>query len=131
MTTPEEYETLQQWAFHIEPWFTHDGESWTGTYPNADWSVSAPTEEEAHDKLGAEFIQHQNAGEDDLAYANAVMLRHLRKPVPGMYAMANELYLELKDEPRADMDRAFKEAEAKRLRGETYTKDDYLRSREG
>ena len=67
MTTPDEYETLQQWAFQMEPVFTDDGESWTGSYPGADWSVSALTEAEARQKLGEEFIRRQNAGEDALA----------------------------------------------------------------
>jgi len=117
MTTPDEYEILQQWAFEVEPVFTQEGESWTGSYPGADWSVSAPTEAEAREKLGAEFIRRQNAGE------------HLQEPIAGVYAMDNEVYLQLRDEPWTEHSRAFKEAEAKRLRGETYTKEDYLRGR--
>lgn len=131
MTTPDEYETLQQWAFQMEPVYTDDGESWTGSYPGADWSVSAPTEAEAREKLGEEFIRRQNAGEDALAYADAVYLRHLQEPVPGVYAMDNEVYLELKDEPWTEHGRAFKEAEAKRVQGLPYTKEDYLRGRDG
>lgn len=131
MTTPDEYETLQQWAFQMEPVYTDDGESWTGSYPGADWSVSAPTEAEAREKLGEEFIRRQNAGEDALRYADAVYLRHLQEPVPGVYAMDNEVYLELKDEPWTEHGRAFKEAEAKRVQGLPYTKEDYLRGRDG
>lgn len=131
MTTPDEYETLQQWAFQMEPVFTDDGESWTGSYPGADWSVSAPTEAEAREKLGEEFIRRQNAGEDALAYADAVYLRHLQEPVPGVYAMDNEVYLQLKDEPWTEHGRAFREAEAKRVQGLPYTKEDYLRGRDG
>ena len=119
---------LRQWAFQIEPQFTKSGESWTGSYPGADWSVSAPTEEEARERLGEEFSRRQNAGEDPLAYADAIFLRHLQHPVPGVYAMDNELYRELLHEG-ADMSRVVKEAEQKRLRGEPYTKNDYLRSR--
>jgi hypothetical protein len=131
MTTPDEYEILQQWAFEMEPVFTQEGESWTGSYPGADWSVSAPTEAQAREKLGEEFIRRQNAGEDALAYADAVYLRHLQEPVPGVYAMANEVYLQLKDEPWTEHGRAFKEAEAKRVQGLPYTKEDYLRGRDG
>jgi hypothetical protein len=130
MTTSDEDNPLLRWAFHMEPLFTHEGGSWTGSYPGADWSVSAPTEAEAREKLGEEFIRRQNAGEDALAYADAVYLRHLQEPVPGVYAMDNEVYLELKDEPWTEHGRAFKEAEQKRLRGETYTKEDYLRGRD-
>src|ERR1700733_3453097 len=130
MTTDDGYETLRQWAFHMEPLFIQHGESWTGSYPDADWSVSARTKEEAQDKLGAEFIRRQNAGEDALAYSDTVYLRHLQKPVPGVYAMDNELYRELRGEG-ADTHRAFREAEQKRMRGETYTKEDYLRGRDG
>lgn len=130
MTTPDEYETLQQWAFQMEPVFTDDGESWTGSYPGADWSVSALTEAEARQKLGEEFIRRQNAGEDALGYADAVYLRHLQEPVPGVYAMDNDVYLQLKDEPWTEHGRAFKEAEAKRAQGLPYTIEDYLRGRE-
>jgi hypothetical protein len=131
MTTPDEYETLQQWAFQMEPVFTDDGGSWTGSYPGADWSVSAPTEAEAREKLGKEFVRRQNAGEDALGYADAVYLRHLQEPVPGVYAMDNEVYLQLKDEPWTEHGRAFKEAEAKRVQGQPYTKEDFLRGRDG
>ena len=131
MTTPDEYETLQQWAFQMEPIFTHDGESWTGCYPGADWSVSAPTEAEAREKLQAEFIRRQNTGDDPLGYADAVYLRHLQEPIPGVYAMDNEVYLQLRDEPWTEHSRAFKEAEAKRVQGLPYTKEDYLRGGDG
>ncbi len=131
MTTPEEYETLQRWAFQMEPIFTHDGESWTGCYPGADWSVSAPTEAEAREKLGEEFIRRQNTGDDPLGYADAIYLRHLQEPIPGVYAMDNEVYLQLRDEPWTEHSRAFKEAEAKRVQGLPYTKEDYLRGRDG
>jgi hypothetical protein len=128
-TTPEE---LMRYAFHMEPVFEQKGEVWVGSYPTVEWSVTAPTEAQAREKLGEEFIKRQNAGEDAraLAYADEVHLRHLRKPIPGLYAMDNEVYLQLRDEPWTEHGRAFKEAEAKRLRGETYTKEDYLRRRE-
>ncbi len=65
-----------------------------------------------------------------MRYADAVYLRHLQEPVPGVYAMDNDVYLQLKDEPWTEHGRAFKEAEAKRVQGLPYTIEDYLRGRE-
>ena len=114
---------LMRWAFHMDPQVTQNGESWTASYPEADWSVSAPSREEALQRLGEEFIRRQNAGENALGYADAVYLRHLQNPIPGVYAMDNEVFLQLRDEPWTEHSRAFKEAEEKRVLGEPYTKE--------
>lgn len=60
----------------------HDG-MWTAHYPEADWSVCAPTKEEAHQRLGEEFSARRTAGNDPLAYADDVYRRHLREPIRG------------------------------------------------
>lgn len=116
-------------AFHMEPQLQESDGRWTARYPEADWSVSGSSEDEARNQLREEFIRRQNAGEDVLAYADDVYVRHLQEPIPGVYAMNNELYRELlmAATAEADVHRAFTEAEQKRLAGESYTMADYLR----
>ncbi|MCV7303510.1 hypothetical protein H7J93_28225 [Mycobacterium barrassiae] len=121
---------LTKYAFHMEPQLERSDESWTASYPGADWSVSAPNKESALQRLGEEFIRRQNAGEDPLAYADAVYRRHLREPVQGVSAVDNELYRELVHAPEAERKRAIEEAERRRRLGQPYTKSDYLRHRE-
>lgn len=121
---------LMRWAFHMEPQVKHSGGSWTASYPEADWSVSAPSRQEALQRLGEEFIRRQNAGEDPLAYADAVYRRHLREPVTGVYAVDNELYRELVHAPEAGRNSAIREAERRRRLGGPYTRSDYLRHRD-
>ena len=82
--------------------------------------------ESAGGTVKSQFARRQNAGEDALAYADALYLRHLREPIPGVYAMDNAVYRELR-RVNADMRRAFHEAEANRILGRPYTKADYLR----
>ena len=81
--------------------------------------------------LRKEFIRRQSVGNAAEAYADEIYLRHLREPVPGVYAMSNDLYLQLRERgaSQEDFERAFKEAEEKFLAGETYTMEDYLRPR--
>ena len=64
------------------------------------------------------FSQRQNAGDDPLAYADAVYRRHLHDPVPGVYAVDNELYRELVHAPALDRKRAIQEAERRRRSGQ-------------
>lgn len=118
---------LRRYAFHMEPQLKQGVGSWTAAYPAADWSVSAPSKEEALERLGEEFIRRQNIGEDPLAYADAVYRRHLREPIPGVYAIDNELYRELVRAPESDRKFAIEEAERRRRLGQRYTKSDYLR----
>ncbi|MBV8181451.1 MAG: hypothetical protein JO045_22145 [Mycobacterium sp.] len=114
-----------RWAFHTEPQFEQRGRSWTAWYPGADWTVSAPSKQEAITKLRAESIRR----EDRYASDEAVAARHLQEPIPGIYAMDIGLYNELREtETDADLNRAFKEAERARVAGQTYTKDDYFRN---
>ena len=134
MTTPSDDDPssneLMRYAFHMEPQVSESGGSWTACYPEADWSVSAPSREQALGRLGEEFTRRQNAGEDALAYADAVYRRHLREPVPGVYAMDNELYRKLLREPWTEHQRAFEEAERRRVLGQPYTFSDYLQQRQ-
>ncbi len=80
---------LRRYAFDMEPQVELRGESWTASYPDADWLASGGSREEALQRLGEEFLRRQNAGEDPLAYAEAVYRRHLRTPVVGVYAVDN------------------------------------------
>ena len=96
---------LRRYAFDMEPQVELRGESWTASYPDADWLVSGGSREEALQRLGEEFLRRQNAGEDPLAYAKAVYRRHLRTPVVGVYAVDNELYRELVQAPASERKR--------------------------
>lgn len=119
---------LTEFAFHMDPQSEQlrDG-SWTVKYPRADWSVSGLSEDDAMQKLRDEFIRRQSAGDDPLAYTDQVYREHLRSPIPGVYAMENDLYLEVKDRGYDEIQRVFREAERRRALGQNYTKDDYLR----
>ena len=118
---------LMQYAFHLEPLVETSGDSWTASYPGANWSVSGSSRQEALQRLGKEFIRRQNAGDDPLSHADAVYRRHLRNPVPGVYAVDNELYRALVHAPAPDRERAIREAERRRRSGQAYTMADYLR----
>lgn len=121
---------LTRYAFHMDPQYEECDGMWTARYPEADWSVCAPSKQEAHQRLGEEFIARQNAGTDPLAYADDIYRRHLGEPIPGVYAMDNELYRELLlGRSGEERKRAFAEAELRRALGQTYTKDDYLGER--
>jgi hypothetical protein len=114
----------------MEPQVEASGDLWTASYPGADWSVSGPSSGEALDRLGKEFVRRQNAGEDPLAYADSVYRRHLHAPVPGVYAVDNELYRELVHAPADDRERTIKEAERRRRLGQAYTLSDYRSDRQ-
>ncbi|MCG5434090.1 hypothetical protein LV457_17600 [Mycobacterium sp. MYCO198283] len=118
---------LTKYAFDMEPQVEPGGDTWTAFYPGADWSVSAPSREQALHELRKEFIRRQNAGQDPLAYADAVYRAHLREPIAGVYAVDNELYRELVHAPESNRRRAVQEAERRRRLGQTYTKSDYLK----
>ncbi len=121
---------LRQYAFHIEPQLVANGDTWTASYPGANWSVTGSSEHQALERLGEEFIRRQNAGDDPLSYADDVYRRHLREPVAGVYAVDNELYRELVHAPSAERERTVKEAERRRRLGEAYTLSEYKRDRQ-
>lgn len=120
---------LTRYAFHMDPQVVGGGESWTAAYPGADWSVTGRSPQEALERLGEEFVRRQNAGDDPLAYADAVYRRHLREPVPGVYAVDNELYRQLVRAPAPERKRTIEEAERRRRLGQPYTLKDYVRDR--
>jgi hypothetical protein len=114
----------------MEPQLEESGQSWTAGYPGANWSVTGRSSDEALQRLGEEFTRRQNAGEDPLAYAEAVYRRHLREPVEGVYAVDNELYRKLVHAAAPERKRAIEEAERRRRQGKPYTLSDYLRERQ-
>ncbi|RDH79212.1 hypothetical protein DVS77_07155 [Mycolicibacterium moriokaense] len=120
---------VRQYAFHMEPQVHADGDTWTAFYPGADWSVSGASDREALDRLGEEFKRRQSVGVDPLSHADDIYRRHLREPVPGVYAVDNDLYRELVHAPAAERKLAVEEAERRRRSGQRYTLSDYLRDR--
>jgi hypothetical protein len=117
------------YAFHMEPVVAATDDGWTASYPAADWSVSGASSAEALQRLGEEFTRRQNAGDDPLGYADEIYRQHLREPVPGVYAVDNELYRELVHAPAAEREHVVKEAERRRRLGQPYTLADYRRER--
>jgi hypothetical protein len=130
MTTPADDPIAQQWfAFRMTPQFERIYDGWRASYPGSDWSVTAPSEEEARQKLVDEVNRRRDAGEDPKAFQEAVCRRHLQEPVPGVYAMDNELYRYVARETGYDQDalqEAFEESERRRALGASFTKADYL-----
>lgn len=134
---PSDYDSptgpYSRWAFTIVPQAQRSGESWTAWYPGSDWSVTAGSKEEALQKLRSEMDERlregERYGEYMSTYTEAAHRMHLEKPIPGIYAMDIGLYNELREtEPDADLETVFREAEAKRVAGETYTMSDYRRN---
>lgn len=134
MTKPaDDAAEMKRWAFRMKPQFDQSGEHWTASYPGANWSVSAASKEEAQQRLEEEVRRRRDAGDDPFAFSDGVYRTHLRKPVPGVYAMDNELYRTLLREVgyhQNAMQQVFEESEHRRAQGATYTKADYLASKD-
>ena len=119
----------EQYAVHIVLLITHrnDG-SWQARYPEADWSVTADTEEAAKTKIREEAERRLSAGQDSTGTPVDILERHLAHPIPGIYAMDTELFLYLRQtKGTAETERAFAEAERRRALGQDYTRGDYER----
>ena len=121
---------LRRYAFHMEPQVEERGESWTATYPGADWSVSGNSGDEALRLLARSSFAARMPVEDPLAYAEGIYRRHLREPVAGVYAVDNELYRELVHAPAPERKRIIEKAELRRRLGQPYMLSDYLRDRQ-
>jgi hypothetical protein len=126
MTASDEID-IKRWAFRLRPETEQTETGWRAWYPGADWSMTAPTEEEARQQLQEEVERRRQAGEDPFA---DIYRKHLRDAIPGVYAMDNALYREVARKSGYDqnaLQQVFEEAERRRARGETYTTADYLR----
>ena len=126
MTTPDEVD-IQRWAFRVRPETEQNETGWRAWYPGTDWSVSAPTEDEARMQLQKEVERRREAGRDPFT---DIYRKHLREAIPGVYAMDNALYRAIARESGYDqnlLQQVFEEAERRRARGETYNRSDYMR----
>jgi hypothetical protein len=132
MTKPaDDSMEIKRWAFRMKPQAEPTGDHWKAFYPGSDWSVSAPSKKEALQQLEAEVRRRRDAGDDPFAFSEVVYRQHLRDPIPGVYAMDNELYRQLLREVGYDqnaMQQVFEESERRRAQGQSYTKADYLAS---
>ncbi len=63
MTTPDEID-IKRWAFRVRPETEQNETGWRAWYPGTDWSVSAPTEDEARKLLQTEAERRRQAGQD-------------------------------------------------------------------
>ncbi|ATA28110.1 hypothetical protein MLM_1470 [Mycobacterium lepraemurium] len=124
MTTTGE-DDVKRWAFRVQPQTEQRNAAWQASYPGTDWSVSAPTEDEARQRLQEEVERRRAAGKDPFA---AIYRRHLRETIPDVYAMDNALYHEVARKSGYDqnaLQQAFEEAERRRALGKPYTKVEY------
>jgi hypothetical protein len=122
---------VTQFAIQADPQFQEqpDG-TWEANYPHLDWSVTAASKSEARKKLSDEFIRRQSTGPNadaELQGQEDLLRRHFDEPIPGLYVMDNDLYIELRDKTDEERMRAFSESERRRALGQPYTKSDYLR----
>jgi hypothetical protein len=120
-----------QFAIQADPQFQEQSNgTWQAHYPHLDWSVTALSKSEAGAKLNDEFIRRHSTGADvdaELQCQEDLLRRHFDKPIPGLYVMDNDLYIELRDKTDEERMRAFSESERRRALGQPYTKLDYLR----
>jgi hypothetical protein len=118
----------QQYATHIRPLITPTSDQqWRAQYPGVDWHVTADSEEAAGDEITKEALRRIDAGEPDAQAPHDLLKRHLRQPIPGVYALDRELFLYLRDHAgHAEIQRAFEEAERRRAEGRAYTTTEYL-----
>jgi hypothetical protein len=119
---------FSRWAFLRITQFEQRDNEWVAWSPGEDFSVSAPTKEQAATRLREESMRRN----DRYATNEAIFARHLHEPIPGIYAMDIGLYNELRElgESEADLSRAFHEAEQRRAMGQPYTKGNYFRNRD-
>lgn len=121
-----------RYAVYIRPLLTQqDDKLWRAQYPGLDWYVTAESDLVAGERLNEEAIRRLTAGEPDAQPPDDLLERHLVHPVPGVYALDRDLFVYLRENGvRSELDDAFEESERRRALGQTYTKDDYLESRQ-
>lgn len=112
-----------RWAFRTTPQWEHNSDgSWT-VRPPGDDPVTAPTKEDAATRMRERSL----ARPDHYAHDEAICARHLKDPIPGIYAMDIGVFNELRETESDDnINRAFEDAEAFRREGRVYTKADYF-----
>ncbi|OBG21660.1 hypothetical protein A5768_26430 [Mycolicibacterium fortuitum] len=120
----------QSYAICIRPIITKtSGNRWRAQYPGVEWHVIGDTEAAAGEELLNEALRRIDAGEPDAQPPHDLLQRHLKHPIPGVYALDLELFLYLRSHAGvAATQSAFEEAEQRRRAagGTPYTKDDYL-----
>ncbi len=115
---------FSKWAFLTVPQFELSDGNWVAWYPGADWTVSAASKADAITRLRETAMRRSGRYTED----EAICARHLREPIPGIYAMDIGVCNELREtESEEDVNAAFIEAERYRQAGRTYTKADYER----
>ncbi|WP_375488429.1 hypothetical protein [uncultured Mycobacterium sp.] len=88
---------LSRYAFQVKPQFEEaDDHTWKAWCPDADWSVTADSQQAALDKLREEYTRRMNAGEDPQPRSSDIYQQHLKSPVAGVYAMDAELFRHLR-----------------------------------
>jgi hypothetical protein len=118
----------EQYATLIRPTITRtDDNRWRAQLPSVSWHVTADTEDAAGDAISTEALRRLDAGEPEPQPPHDLLLRHLRHPIPGVYAMDRELFLHVRTNAGVTAtQRAFEEAERRRAAGQSYTKSDYI-----
>lgn len=119
----------QKYATHIRPVITQTGDhEWRAQYPGLDWHITADSEQAAGNEISKEALRRIDAGEPDAQPPHDLLLRHLKHPIPGVYALDRDLFVHLRTTAgHTATQEAFEEAERRRAVGRSYTKDDFLR----
>ncbi|EHB44947.1 hypothetical protein MycrhDRAFT_6624 [Mycolicibacterium rhodesiae JS60] len=124
MTAPEEID-ISRWAFRVRPNIEQAETGWSASYPGTDWSIFAPTESEARQRLQEEAERRRRSGIDPF---EGIYRKHLREAIPGVYAMDNTLYREIARNSGYDqmlLQTVFEESERRRASGQRYSLAEY------
>lgn len=87
----------------VRPQLSRDSNgSWRAQYPEADWYVTAESEQQARDRLSGEFERRLRQGETTTAPNDDLLERHLINPIPGVYAIDRDVYMAIRSKPNAE-----------------------------
>jgi len=88
--------------------------SWHACYPAADWSITAPSREEAIAKLQLEDQRRSKEQPDYMIRRYKALRRHLTEPMPGVYGISREEAARIGSapDPQAEFNRVADEMDA-------------------
>ncbi|SKT78109.1 Uncharacterised protein [Mycobacteroides abscessus subsp. massiliense] len=94
---------VSRYVVVVRPQVLQDSDgSWRAQYPEADWSVRGDSEQNARAKLRDEFERRVQSGQTDTAPNDDLLRCHLANPIPGVYAIDRETYMEIRERPDFD-----------------------------
>lgn len=98
MTSPDR----DRYVAVVRPLVTDQGDgTWRATYPESDWFVTGTSAAQARQKLHDEAAQRLRHGDRDATPSEDLLDRHLANPIPGVYLVDKQTYLQLRTDPNA------------------------------